>query len=233
MPANQQIISIHQPNYFPWLGYFYKITQSDVFVFLDNVEYQYGNANSITNRTKIKTSQGELFLSVPVLKKSGSLINEMELDYKQNWQTKHLKTIQANYGKAPFFKAIYNWLEPILNKPYTNLAHLNQTIILEIVSLLEITTNIKISSEQNVLETEKNMRLIQLSKLNNCNIYLSGNGARKYNDEAMFQQNNIQLTYTSFTPIEYSQLNPPFIAGLSILDALFNCSITEIKQMLH
>ena len=75
-----KVIAIHQPNYFPWLGYFYKINACDEFVLLDTVQYQYGNSISITNRCKIKTGSGMQLLSVPVLKSSGSdLIMAMKI----------------------------------------------------------------------------------------------------------------------------------------------------------
>src|SRR6185369_12527883 len=100
-----KIISIHQPNFIPWLGYFYKIYAADVFVILDNVEYQSGNSSSITNRTKIKTNNGELMISVPVRKNEQSkMIIDMEIDNRQPWKPKMLKTVQFSYTKAAHFK---------------------------------------------------------------------------------------------------------------------------------
>ncbi len=104
----QKVIAIHQPNFIPWLGYFNKIYSADVFVVLDNVDYQSGNANSITNRTKIKTAQGELFIFVPVKKNANSkLIKDIAIDNQQPWQKKMLKTIQLNYSTAKFFNEVF------------------------------------------------------------------------------------------------------------------------------
>ena len=73
------IVAIHQPNYIPWLGFFYKIAKSDIFIFLDDVQY---TKNSFINRNKIKTSQGSIWLTLPVRNKGrfGQLIREVELN---------------------------------------------------------------------------------------------------------------------------------------------------------
>ena len=34
------ILAAHQPQYLPWLGFFDKIAQADVFVLLDNVQFK-------------------------------------------------------------------------------------------------------------------------------------------------------------------------------------------------
>src|SRR5580698_6754117 len=112
---SQKVIAVHQPNFMPWLGYFYKIVHADVFVILDNVEYQSGNASSITNRVKIKTLQGELMLAVPVKKGESKIIKDIMIDNKQPWARKMSKTIQINYAKSAFFNQYFPKLEEILN----------------------------------------------------------------------------------------------------------------------
>ena len=58
------ILSIHQPQYLPWLPYFNKIMDADCFIFLDNVQYQ---KNGIINRNEILNNNGRFWLTVPVL----------------------------------------------------------------------------------------------------------------------------------------------------------------------
>ena len=57
------IVSIHQPNYIPWIGFFHKMANVDTFVLLDNVKH---SKSSITHRNKIKSNEHELLLSVPL-----------------------------------------------------------------------------------------------------------------------------------------------------------------------
>ena len=218
-----KVIGIHQPNFIPWLGYFNKIYSCDVFVILDNVDYQSGNSNSITNRTKIKTAQGELFISVPVRKSESKLIKDIPIDNNQPWQKKMLKTIQLNYTKAKFFSEIFPVIENVLITKHEFLSALNIELIKLFCEKLNITTPIILASEMNLSAGEKNNRILEICKNLGATIYQSGNGARKYNDEEMFASNNIQLRYTSFSPADYPQLHKEFIKGLSVLDVLMNC----------
>ena len=94
------IVSIHQPDYLPWLGYFNKISKSDVFVFLDDAQYSTDNMH---NWNKIKTPQGEFKLKVPVINKLGYKISEVKTRDELGWKQKHLKTIAMNYKKAEHF----------------------------------------------------------------------------------------------------------------------------------
>ncbi len=220
----QKIIAIHQPNFIPWLGYFNKIYSADVFVILDNVDYQSGNSNSITNRTKIKTAQGELFISVPVKKNAESkLIKDIAIDNQQPWQKKMLKTIQLNYSKAKFFSEFFPVIENVFNTKHELVSSMNVDLIKLFCEKLNITTPIVLASEMKLAADEKNNRIIEICKSLGATIYQSGNGARKYNDENLFAANNIELRYTSFSPAEYPQLYGMFIKGLSVIDVVMNC----------
>ena len=106
------IVSIHQPMYIPWFGYFNKIASSDIFVILDDVEY---SKNDWFNRNKIKTPTGELWLTVPVIykKNSVSLIKNIPIDSNQSWNKKHLNSIKQNYSKASFYSEYIKIFEEI------------------------------------------------------------------------------------------------------------------------
>ena len=124
------ILSIHQPAYIPWLGYYDRIAKSDVFIILDTVQYQ---KNSFQNRNKIRTKTGWSWITVPVITKKilyEKNINQIEIDYNQNWNTKHLKSIKQVYAKAKNFEKIFPLLENILIKKWSSLADLSyQTTI--------------------------------------------------------------------------------------------------------
>ncbi len=227
-----KVICIHQPNFIPWLGYFNKIYSCDVFVILDNVDYQSGNSNSITNRTKIKTAQGELFISVPVRKSESKLIKDIPIDNNQPWQKKMLKTIQLNYTKAKFFSEIFPLIENVLNTKHEFLSALNIELIKLFCEKLNITTPIVLASEMRLSSDEKNDRIIEICKNLEATIYQSGSGARKYNDEELFAANNIRLRYTSFSPAEYPQLHGEFVKGLSVLDVLMNCGWDKTSELI-
>lgn len=227
------IVAIHQPNFFPWLGYFSKIKQSDVFILLDTVDLQIGNANSITTRTKIKTQQGELWLTIPIKKSENKLISAIQIDNRQPWQKKMLKTIQMAYSKAPEYPTVYPMIENLINASHESMSAFNSSIITTIAQWLEIKTQIVVASKLPEVSDDKNFRLIELIKAVNGTVYLSGNGARQYNDESAYNNNHITLTYTNFKAQEYPQLHGAFIPGLSILDALMNLPKAEIQTRIN
>lgn len=227
------IVAIHQPNFFPWLGYFSKIKQSDVFILLDTVDLQIGNANSITTRTKIKTQQGELWLTIPIKKSENKLISAIQIDNRQPWQKKMLKTIQMAYSKAPEYPTVYPMIENLINASHESMSAFNSSIITTIAQWLEIKTQIVVASKLPQVSDDKNFRLIELIKAVNGTVYLSGNGARQYNDESAYNNNHITLTYTNFKAQEYPQLHGAFIPGLSILDALMNLPKAEIQTRIN
>jgi len=86
------VISIHQPGYLPWLGFFKKILSSDVFVFLDDVQYK---KHEFQNRNKIRTSNGSIMLTVPIMGKFGTTLNQIKIKNSSNWSEKQKKIINS------------------------------------------------------------------------------------------------------------------------------------------
>ena len=215
------IVSIHQPDYLPWLGYFNKISKSDVFVFLDDAQYSTDNMH---NWNKIKTPQGELKLKVPVINKLGYKINEVKTRDELGWKGKHLKTIAMNYKKAEYFDEVYSDLEKIIMAEYESIAHMNMAFIKLYCEKFGFNTKILVSSDMG-LESVREERVIDIVKLVGGDEYYSGNGAREYQVPEHFEDRGIKLTYTGFEPFEYKQIweKCGFIPALSALDYTMNC----------
>lgn len=218
------VISIHQPNFIPWAGYFHKIIHSDCFVLLDNVEFTKGG---LTNRNKIKFSNGNVnWLTVPVNLSKGSKqkINQIEINNDFNWQKKHLNTLVVNYSKSKYFNHYYEKIQNVYESKYITIADFNTKLLKLVLKELNIQTSIYIASEITSIENLKsNEMLVQICKTLKAKKYMSGSGARKYNDETLFKANGIELTYQEFNHPVYSQLYSDFVPNLSIIDILFNC----------
>lgn len=212
-------ISIHQPQYMPWPGYFNKILHSDIFVLLDDVQYK---KNEWQNRNRIKSSSGELWLTVPVYYSFGQKINEIKIDTKILWQKDHLKTIELNYKKSPFFNEVFPLVEKVLNKEYTYLVDINIESIKMVLNYLNIEKKIVKSSDYKIVG-EKTLRLINICKTLGGDTYLSGQGAKDYIIKEEFEKNNIKLEFQEYKLQEYPQLFGRYIPNLSILDMMFNC----------
>src|SRR3981189_1300353 len=135
-------VAIHQPNYIPWLGYFFKIAHANKFVFLDVATYSSG---SFVNRNYIKTASGPAWLTIPLIKSGrfGQIIGEVETDLMKRWADRHLATLRGNYGRAPHFKEMIALLEPhysIVTDRRVLLADFNIGLICSIATYLGVST---------------------------------------------------------------------------------------------
>jgi hypothetical protein len=225
-----KVISIHQPNFVPWIGYFYKILQSDIFIILDNVQY---SKNSFINRNRIKTPQGELWLTLPVETsgKFGQLINQCIILNKPKTTVKIIKSLELNYSKAPYFQEYICDIKEIISNSNELLCDTNIVLIKYILNILEVKTEIILASDLKNIQGASTDRLVSICKELNASKYLCGFGGVKYQDEELFKQQNIILSTTTFKHPTYSQLWGEFINGMSILDLLFNCG-SKAKDIL-
>ena len=221
-------LSVHQPQYLPWIGYFHKIDQSDIFVFLDNVQYK---KREFQNRNKIKTPGGWSWLTVPVLTKGRykQNINEVQIDNSLNWQTEHWKSIQRCYSKAPFFRDYYDFFEDLYTRKWEWLAKLNIHIVKFLMECLEIQTPCFFESDLdiNAYSTE---RIIEICKWFKADVYLSGVGGKAYMNEERFKEEDIELQYQHFVHPTYKQLYGDFQPYMSVIDLLFNCGTDSRKK---
>ena len=215
------IVGIHQPNYFPGVSYFAKIISTDVFIFLTSVQYTKGNW---TNRNRIKSPQGELLVTVPVLTKGklNQAISEVRINNKVDWRKKHLKTIAQNYRKAPYFNVYKSLLEEVIGFDTEYLSEFNIHAIKKICSHLGIETEFVLSSELMETNLKRTDLLVYLVQAVEGMAYLSGLGGKKYMEVDKFSKVGIELRYTMFEPVPYRQRYGDFIPNLSILDLLLN-----------
>jgi len=215
------LVAIHQPHYLPWLRYFEKIARSDVFIVLDDVQYE---KNGFQNRNKIKTAQGWTYLTVPIQRPTQRPINEVEIDNRSNWREKHARALEMSYSKAPHFKEIWPSLAAIYQQEWSHLAQLNRAMLELFLQQLGIETRLLYSSE---LPTtgQATDRIAELCHLAGGTAYLSGAYAvNAYLDPAVLQSAGIRLAFQEWQAPVYSQLYPAagFVADLAIVDLLFN-----------
>jgi hypothetical protein len=204
----------------PWLGFFDKVRQADTFVILDNVQFE---KNYFQNRNKIRTKEGWIWLTVPVLAKgkSNQLIKDVQINNAVDWQSKHWKSINQSYNKAPFFSKYNNYLKQIYSKQWTRLADLNEEIIKHIVHELGI--QVKILRASTLGATGKGTDLLlQICQELKADTYLSGISGKNYLDEEQFKREGIKVIYQEFYHPIYKQVYEPFIPGMSVIDLLFN-----------
>ncbi|MFH1777511.1 MAG: WbqC family protein [Candidatus Omnitrophota bacterium] len=218
------ILSVHQPQYLPWLGYFDKILNSDGFVFLDTVQYKH---REYQNRNKIRTKDGWIWLTVPVITKGcgRQKISEVCIDNCINWQKKHWQSLKSCYGHTPFFKQYCGFFENIYSVKWEKLITLNVHITKFIIQEFGIKTQVHFESELGIAAA-KTERIIEICRKLKADTYLSGIGGKDYLEEEKLEQAGIELRYQDFVHPVYPQqhMKDPgdFLPYMSVVDLLFN-----------
>jgi hypothetical protein len=213
-------ILITQSNYIPWKGYFDSINQCDEMVIYDDMQY---TKRDWRNRNKIKTPQGLKWLTIPVEVKGKYFqkINET-LVSDPNWGESHLKQLEQNYKKAPFFDETMAQLEDyFLKNEEKRLTYINQILIEKINEILEIKTTI-LRSEDFELHEDKTQRLVDICVARKATEYLTGPAAKAYMDEEAFRSQGIEVIYADYNYGQYEQLHGAFEHGVTVLDAIFS-----------
>lgn len=211
-------VSIHQPCYIPYLGIFYKIWQSDIFVFLDDAQYSKGY---VFDWNRIKTPQGECRLKIPTARKFGQVLTEIRPKDNLGWKDKHLKTVEMNYKKAPFFREVYSDYVDCICMDHSSLADLNIALMEMFIQKFEWDMPVYRSSEMDI-SSRSEKRVIDIVKLVGGDTYISGTGGRGYQEEEHFEKYGIDLIYSDYWPKEYKQQWGDFIPNLSVLDYCMN-----------
>jgi hypothetical protein len=203
------IVSIHQPQYLPWLGYFDKVDKGDVFVLLDSVQFK---KNEWQNRNKIKTAQGWQWITVPVTYQFSQRIMEVEINNRDKWQHKQRQAILSNYRKAPFWGMLEGFFEEILTGEWPYISALNIHVVRRLAGLLGLKTPIYVASEIGAFPEDPDDRLIAITKHFGADTYLAGSGGRDYMDLDKYEANGIRVLFQEFKHPAYHQLFGAFVS---------------------
>ena len=218
-----KICVIAQPTFLPWLGWFDLADQADVMIILDDVAF---SKQSWQQRNRIRTQNGLEFLTVPV-KTSGRLgqrIAECEL-VDQSFVVKMIKSLQANYSKAPFFGTTFDELATTLQTAASTnrLVELNCALLFWMAAKLGVTTAMIRASTLDV-GGERGEHVAALCECVGADRYLSPAGAESYliEDKHAFERRGIEILIHVYEHPEYVQRFTPFIPFASALDLIFN-----------
>ena len=216
-----------QPTYLPWLGFFELMDNCDTFVYFDDAQFV---KKTIHQRNKIKTKQGQLLLTVPVLSK-GKLkqkINETQINNDIHWRKKHFKSIDINYCKAPYYNDYIGAIREIYDQRYTYLVELDIKLIELLKNIIGIKTKTILSSQLEV-DGKKDKKILNICKKLKANILYDAFGAKEILDDSYFMKNNIKLIFQNYMHPTYKQHWGEFISHLSVLDLLMNQGPNTLK----
>ena len=215
------VVAIQQPNFFPWLGYFDKIKQADVFVFLDDVDYPRSGSGmgSWTNRVRIAVQGRPAWIGAPISRYSGRRrIMDIRIAPDPKWRRKLMRTLMANYSRAPRFRDAMAMLEPLINRDTDDLATYNIEAIKTISRSLGLKASFVRQSDTTAKGTAT-MLLVSLTQMVGADTYLCGGGAEGYQEDELFERAGLTLRYQHFAPRSYGEVQR-FLPGLSVIDYL-------------
>ncbi len=229
------IVAAHQPHYLPWLGYLDKLIKADVFVVMDDLQYE---AQNYQNRQRIKLNNGAAWLTVPLERGAQSdRICDKRIanggSPREHWQRRAWMTLRTHYGKAPHWAAYAAELEDVFTRPWQRLVDLDLHMLELARRWLAITGPVLQSSSLG-LEGQKTDRIIDLCRKVGAHVYLSGRGgSTDYLDVEALRRAGITVMWQSFAhptyPQRYAQLG--FVPNLAFLDLLLNCG-PDSRQLL-
>lgn len=226
-------VVIHQPDFVPYLGFFHRFLEADLYVVLDHVQFVNGTSRSWTHRDKIKTSQGEKWLTLSTKKAGrGTPINQIELANTVDWAGANLNQLEQNYRKAPYYDEVMPRVTALYEKPGRMLGDFNLRSIEMLMAMLDVQLPFVLSSTLDP-QGQKNGLLIDLLQKVGATRYLSGTGARDYMAPDLFRDAGIEVLWQDFIHPVYPQQFGEFVPNLSALDALFNCGVHGARELLR
>jgi hypothetical protein len=224
------ILTAHQPAYMPWLGYFHKIALADNFVMLDDVQFE---KNSFTNRNKIKTSNGEAWLTIPVEMKGhlDKKISDIQMESRSNWKRKHWNSLLMNYKKAPFFDQYAGYFEKYYTLETNNLfdfISVSSDFFFNELNIKPVTK--KLSELQ--IDAKKQDLILDMCRATGSNAFVFGALGKNYADKNLFATNGISIYFQEFEHPVYPQLWGDFVPYMGVIDALFNLGSQRTSEII-
>ncbi|MBI2896218.1 MAG: WbqC family protein [Deltaproteobacteria bacterium] len=211
---------VMQPTYLPWAGYFHLVASADVFVFLDDVQFE---KSSWQSRNRILVKGEPHWITVPI-KRLGlrQTIREVEINDREKWRKKHVMMLSQTYARHPCCRQMLDAVEPAIGDGETTLlAELTMALIRRVSEGLGLGARFLRASETGV-QGRRTERLVRLCEHLGCDEYLSPAGSREYLEgDGDFARSTIRLTFQDYVPATYEQPGAAgFVSHLSIVDVL-------------
>jgi hypothetical protein len=215
------IVSAYQPFFAPFPAFFAKALLSDVFVLFDNV--QFPNGGTWLTRNRFKNDQGELRMTIPVVHTGGhQRIDEVRICRGGNWAHKHLASLRAAYGRAPFFEEHGLLLAGLFENPPDRLIDFNLAILRHLLVQFDVKARVVRLSELGIAAREPLLSVEVCRRLGGT-LFLAQRAAEKFLGPETFAAAGLELRTFAYHPEIYPQLYGPFIQNLSAFDLLFTC----------
>ncbi len=242
MKSDFLVVSAHQPNFMPYLGFFDKMQKSKIFVIRDEVLYvkkEFHNRNRIRiNGNDVNEPQSK-WINVPVKDPKDYILHatiKKDLKLKNlSWNEKTLQDIKLNYEKAPYFNKFFPEIESIFDNNHDDLISLNMKLIKFLARSFQIKTKIILASELDLKpkryeKSDASQDLAKICEVLKADVYLSGSGGKGYLNLEPFNKNKMKVDFQEYNHPVYQQAFPGFLPYMSAIDALFCCGKIPLER---
>ncbi|MDO8254154.1 WbqC family protein [Shewanella algae] len=227
-------LAIMQPYFFPYLGYFSLISQSDEMILFDTPQFM--RKGWIERNRIAKLTGGSVYVKVPLVKSDlNTPIMNMRIDNKSDWRGRILSQLDIYKKKAPYYNQVKDLVKESIEKDFTSIVKLNENALRGVCNYLNIDTKISIFSELDV--TIDPPKAADEWALNIClamgvKHYVNASGGQSFFDKNKYNSKGICLHFVDQPLDKYEQFGDDFEPGLSIIDVMMFNSPEEIKGML-
>jgi len=184
-----------QPTFIPWAGYIELISKTDMFVFLDDVEYSH---QSWQNRNYLSISGNKWLSSVAVKNpKKSQLLLDVKLNCIDFQKKKLIKTFRQAYSRSDYKDWAIELINEYFSKNDRSLSDRNANLIKDICRFLSIKTTFLFSSDLSSFG-KKAQYVSNLLKEVKATTYVSAMGSQKYIEDYGSQHFPCQIEYFNY-----------------------------------
>jgi hypothetical protein len=221
------IVAAHQPHYLPWLGYLAKLASCELFVVMDDLQYE---AQNFQNRNRIKVNNGAAWLTVPLVRGAQNerirdkVIHDRQ-SAKEHWQRRSWETLCVHYGACRWFGHYARELQEVYTRRWRTLLELQLHLLELHRGWFGLRTPVLLASSLG-LSGARTTRILDLCRAVGADVYLSGSGASTaYLDTELLASAEVRVAWQQYHHPAYPQRYPGlgFVPRLAAIDLLLNC----------
>lgn len=229
-------IGIMQPYFFPYIGYFSLIKNTDKFILFDPV--QFIRHGWIERNRVLKPQLGWQYIAVPLVKHElSTAIKDVRINNSEDWKNRLLAQLQHYKKKSPFYKQTIEVVQKGLDIETDSIVQLNYLTLKAVCDYLEIPFDCEIFSEMNLEIEQVNAPdewALNICKALGYKEYWNPPGGMEFFDPKKYEEAGIDLKFQKVNVQPYPQRRGPenIETGLSIIDVMMFNSPEVIKDML-
>jgi len=224
-------LSIMQPYFFPYLGYWQLLHAVDRAVIYDDVNYIKGGW---INRNRLLIGGKPTYITVPLQDASSfTRICDLQTAVRPAWRDKLARAVEYTYRRAPHFESVFPAVEAMIRNDAANLADYLAGSLRGVARLLGIESEFVASSRgYGNAALAGQARVLDICRREGASVYVNLPGGRSLYDAEAFRRSGIALRFIDVHCAPYPQRSPGFVPGLSIIDMLMEIGPAATRERL-